>query len=132
MGHVSTWTLWLTLAVSQQGCGSGFCWEQERITSQSPIKTCRPYIEAWKHHMGGPFLGTLHVRCRITLRTQKGTRILTTTHIDHVQTKTLTLVSREWRNGVQLYLLLLPFFHSLLTKGGKQDPRTTADGQNPA
>ena len=29
----------------------------------------------------------------------------------------LPLVSREWRNGVQLYLLLLPFFHSLLTKG---------------
>ena len=27
------------------------------------------------------------------------------------------LVSREWRNGVQLYLLLLPFLHSLLTKG---------------
>ena len=29
----------------------------------------------------------------------------------------LPLVSREWRNGVELYLLLLPFFHSLLTKG---------------
>ena len=29
----------------------------------------------------------------------------------------LPLVSREWRNGVQVYLLLLPFFHSLLTKG---------------
>ena len=28
----------------------------------------------------------------------------------------LPLVSREWRNGVQLQLLLLPFFHSLLTK----------------
>ena len=28
----------------------------------------------------------------------------------------LPLVSREWRNGVQLYLLLLPFLHSLLTK----------------
>ena len=37
-------------------------------------------------HMGscqnyGPFLGTLVVRCRITLRTQKGTIILTTAHI---------------------------------------------------
>ena len=29
----------------------------------------------------------------------------------------LPLVSREWRNEVQLQLLLLPFFHSLLTKG---------------
>ena len=29
----------------------------------------------------------------------------------------LPLVSREWRNGVQLQLLLLAFFHSLLSKG---------------
>ena len=28
----------------------------------------------------GPFLGTLNNRCRIILRTQKGTIILTTTH----------------------------------------------------
>ena len=37
-------------------------------------------------HMGGcrnygPFLGTLNIRCRITIGTQKGTIILTTTHI---------------------------------------------------
>ena len=37
-------------------------------------------------HMGscqnyGPFLGTLNIRCRIIIRTQKGTIILTTTHI---------------------------------------------------
>ena len=35
----------------------------------------------------------------------------------------LPLVSREWRNGVQLYLLLLPFFHSLLTKGREKGAR---------
>ena len=29
----------------------------------------------------GPFLGTLNIRCRIIVRTQKGTLILTTTHI---------------------------------------------------
>ena len=39
-------------------------------------------------HMGscqnyGPFLGTLNIRCRIILRTQKGTIILTTTHITY-------------------------------------------------
>ena len=28
----------------------------------------------------GPFLGTLNIRCRIIIRTQKGTIILTTTH----------------------------------------------------
>ena len=30
----------------------------------------------------GPFLGTINIRCRIMLRTQKGTPILTTTHMD--------------------------------------------------
>ena len=29
----------------------------------------------------GPFLGTLNLRCRMKIRTQKGTLILTTTHI---------------------------------------------------
>ena len=29
----------------------------------------------------GPLLGTLHIRCRIILRNQKGTLILTTTHM---------------------------------------------------
>ena len=32
-------------------------------------------------------------------------------------------LSREWRNGVQLLLLLLPFFHSLLTQGRKLGKR---------
>ena len=30
----------------------------------------------------GPFLGPLNTKCRIILRTQKGTIILTTTHIE--------------------------------------------------
>ena len=29
----------------------------------------------------GPFLGTLNIRCRIIIGTQKGTIILTTTHL---------------------------------------------------
>ena len=29
----------------------------------------------------GPFVGTLNIRCRIIIRTQKGTIILTTTHM---------------------------------------------------
>ena len=36
----------------------------------------------------GPLLGTLNIRCRIIIRTRKGTLILTTTHLvdaDHVQ-----------------------------------------------
>ena len=32
----------------------------------------------------GPFLGTLNIRCRIIIGTQKGTIILTTTHVDLV------------------------------------------------
>ena len=30
----------------------------------------------------GPFLGTLNIRCRIIIRTQKGTLFLTTTDLD--------------------------------------------------
>ena len=37
---------------------------------------------------------------------------------------TLPWVSREWRNGVQVQLLLLPFFHSLLTKGRHKEPHS--------
>ena len=32
-------------------------------------------------YMGGPFWGTLNIRCRILIRIQKGTIILTTTHL---------------------------------------------------
>ena len=31
----------------------------------------------------GPFLGTLNIRCRTIIGTQKGTMILTTTHIQN-------------------------------------------------
>ena len=41
---------------------------------------------SYDRHMGscqnyGPFLGTLNTRCRTKIRTQKGTLILTATHI---------------------------------------------------
>ena len=53
------------------------------MTLKSFIKTTQ---DPMKNHMGGcqnygPFLGTLNNRCRIILRTQEGTLILTTTHI---------------------------------------------------
>ena len=42
--------------------------------------------ETWLYYMGGcqnygPFLGTLNIRCRIIIGTQKGTIILTTAHM---------------------------------------------------
>ena len=37
------------------------------------------YMGSFKNY--GPFLATLNIRCRIIIRTQKGTIILTTTHI---------------------------------------------------
>ena len=44
-----------------------------------------PYQRAARLYMGGcqhgPFLGPLNTRCRIILRTQKGTMILSTTHL---------------------------------------------------
>ena len=46
----------------------------------------KPKSELYKHMGGcqnyGPFLGTLNIRCRIIIRTQKGTLILTTTHME--------------------------------------------------
>ena len=39
---------------------------------QSQLGGCQNY---------GPFLGTLNIRCRIIIRTQKGTLILTTTQL---------------------------------------------------
>ena len=47
-------------------------------------------LGARRLHMGGcqnygPLLGSLHTRCCIILRTQKGTIILTTTHMSHGQ-----------------------------------------------
>ena len=47
-------------------------------------------LKDFKSHLGscqnyGPFLGTLNIRCRIIIRTQKGTIILTTTHIGRDQ-----------------------------------------------
>ena len=38
------------------------------------------HIYGWCQNYG-PFLGTLNIRCRIIIGTQKGTEILTTTHI---------------------------------------------------
>ena len=52
--------------------------------------TCCKFLKM-NPHMGGcqnygPFLGTLNIRCRIIIRTQKGTLILTTTHIKFIET----------------------------------------------
>ena len=38
----------------------------------------------------GPFLGTLNIRCRIITGTQKGTIILTTTHVELVSLFTIS------------------------------------------
>ena len=43
------------------------------------IKLCGIYLGACQNY--GPFLGTLNIRCRTKLGTQKGTIILTTTHL---------------------------------------------------
>ena len=40
----------------------------------------------------GPFLGTLNIRCRIIIGAQKGTIILTTTHIGMMEKKRETTI----------------------------------------
>ena len=55
----------------------------------------------------GPFLGTLNIRCRIIIGIQKGTNILTTTHMvisqnrgtHHKPQNTIVLVMGPPRNG---------------------------------
>ena len=37
------------------------------------------HVGGWQNY--GPFLGTLNIRCRIIIGIQKGTIILTTTHV---------------------------------------------------
>ena len=51
----------------------------------------------------GPFLGTLHNRCRIMIGSQKGTIILTSTHIYHI----LYSISYYLLYGTRLYYILL-------------------------
>ena len=50
----------------------------------------------------GPFLGTLNIRCRIIMGTQKGTIILTTTHVKGMYiTDISTPASSEAQSGAQ-------------------------------
>ena len=56
-------------------------------------------VQVLKNHMGGcrnygPFLGTLNSRCRTIIGTQKGTIILTTTHI-HPKTCTIIAITQN-------------------------------------
>ena len=48
------------------------CKQKAMVTITLDMGSCQNY---------GPFLGTLHNRCRILIGTPKGTIILTTTHI---------------------------------------------------
>ena len=53
-------------------------------TQDSYINPSKPYIPMYTWvvvKIMAPFLGTLNIRCRILIRTEKGTIILTTTHV---------------------------------------------------
>ena len=77
-----------------------------------------------KGHMGGcqnygPFLGNLNFRCRIIIGIQRGTIILTTTHIRRPKDHTIkgfwailslrVTLCTDPRNGFRYYLLGLGF-----------------------
>ena len=71
----------------------------KRQTPNLYMGTCQNY---------GPFLGTINIRCRIIISTQKGTLILTTTHKNH--RKLLNLRPRRFQakaSIIQAYLLNL-------------------------
>ena len=50
----------------------------------------------------GPLLGPLNIRCRIILRTQKGTVVLTTTHITQSYTKPKDLREKRCPSLLQI------------------------------
>ena len=60
-----------------------------RVSIVPCFVTCLPgasELSSHCYHLGGcqnydPFLGTLNIRCHIMIGTQKGTNILTTTHL---------------------------------------------------
>ena len=51
---------------------------EDRVKTKS-ASDCNFYMGSCQNE--GPFLGTLNSRCRVIMWTQKGTIILTTTHI---------------------------------------------------
>ena len=63
---------------------AGFCppikWrENHRDEKPRGVQLSDSYLGSCQNY--GPLLGTPNVRCRIIIRTQKGTIILTTTHL---------------------------------------------------
>ena len=58
----------------------------EQAAVSHSVLPCTIHGSTFRLYMGscqnyGPFLGTLNIRCRIIIRTQKGSLILTTTHM---------------------------------------------------
>ena len=65
----------------------------------------------------GPFLGTLNIRCRIIIVTQKGTIILTTTHI-YIYVYIYIYMSAQAQGGVrQLFHRRLCWGYAIFTLG---------------
>ena len=62
----------------------------------------------------GPFLGTLNNRCRIIIRTQKGTIILTTTHIRFRPPVYMLFVPRDVMRNSTAWDYTLPHPQSML------------------
>ena len=52
--------------------------EAQKLQNQK-ASLLKSNVGGWQN--SGPFLGTLNIRCRTILGTQKGTIILTTTHV---------------------------------------------------
>ena len=56
----------------------------------------------------GPFLGTLNIRCRIIKRTQKGTIILTTTHVFITELPALGPTNVPQKSYMYLFSRVIP------------------------
>ena len=102
------------------------CWLKKHSRPVSfltlPCVTCWRCSSRCKHMGGcqnGPFLGTLNIRCRIIIGTQKGTIILTTSHVNPkasglLQKSPAAAPCRQMQEVANAFRNHLPSYRSML------------------
>ena len=97
------------------------------LVVQAVGKWCRVVVSV---HVGGcqncgPFFGTLHIGCRIIIRTQKSTIILTTTHVIYGLGLGLWNLTSSMPSGTLLPFLLRAGLKTTSCNGSPSDALNT-------
>ena len=84
-----------------------------------------------KNHMGGcqtygPFWGTLNIRCRIIIGIQKGTIVLTTTHMEEEMEMLWELGCCWGIRGIIALMIVLFCFYRIWYTVPRTNPRKTS------